>query len=61
MLCRFAMMLAMSLALVPAARYEEMQAHLKEFEDVVLIPFVDTRNMTDAEAIEALTSGKNKR
>ncbi len=46
---------------VPAARYEEMQARLKEFEDVVLIPFVDTRNMTDAEAIEALTSGKNKR
>jgi hypothetical protein len=61
MLCRFAMTLAMSLALVPAARYEEMQARLKEFEDVVLIPFVDTRNMTDAEAIEALTSGKNKR
>ena len=61
MLCRFAMMLAMSLARVPAARYEEMQARLKEFEDVVLIPFIDTRNMTDAEAIEALTSGKNKR
>ena len=38
-----------------------MQARLKEFEDVVLIPFIDTRNMTDVEAIEALTSGKNKR